>query len=71
MAVQSQIKRLADAGLVDADMLDDEDRAVLEQLTDEEVTVLVQLATRLYPEAPAFVKVGNLRQKRLRICVPL
>ena len=71
MANQSQITRLAKAGLLDPDALDDNDRAVLEQLTEAEVTVLLEIATRLYPEDPSMVKLGNLRHSRMRIYVPL
>jgi hypothetical protein len=71
MAIQSQIKRLADAGLVDPDKLEHEDRALLEQLTEEEVTVLLQIVTRLYPEARSIVKVGDLHRGLMRLCVPL
>jgi hypothetical protein len=72
MAIQSQkIRRLAEGGLVNPDALGDDDRALLEQLTDDEIAVLVQIATRLYPEARSMVKVGDLRQKAMRLCVPL
>jgi hypothetical protein len=71
MAIQSQINRLADAGLLNRDALADEDRALLEQLTEEEVTVLLQIVTRLYPEARSLVKVGDLGRSLMRICVPL
>lgn len=71
MAVQSQFKRLAEAGLVNPDALDDQDRALLEQLTDEEVTVLVQIVTRLYPEARSLVKIVDLGRNLPRLCVPL
>jgi hypothetical protein len=71
MAIQSQMKRLADAGLVNPDALEDEDRDLLEQLTGDEVTVLIQIVTRLYPEARSMVKVGDLSRSLMRICVPL
>jgi hypothetical protein len=71
MANQSQTKRLAQAGLVDPDALDDKDRALLEQLTESEVTVLLQIVNRLYPEARSMVKVGDLTHKLVRLCVPL
>lgn len=71
MAIQSQIERLANAGLLDPDTLEHEDRALLEQLTEEEVTVLLQIVTRLYPEARSMVKLGDLGHSRMRIFVPL
>jgi hypothetical protein len=68
---EHQFKRLAEAGLVNPDALDDQDRALLEQLTDEEVTVLVQIVTRLYPESRSLVKIVDLGRNLPRLCVPL
>ena len=71
MAIESKIKRLADAGLLDPDKLQDDDRALLEQLTEEEVTVLIQIVTRLYPGDRSLVKLGDLHDNAMRIYVPL
>lgn len=71
MSIESQIKRLAESGLVDPDALDDNDRNLLEQLTEQEVTLLIQIATRFYPGATSLVKVADLRERLIRICVPL
>jgi hypothetical protein len=71
MAMQSRVQRLAEAGLLDAAALDQEDRDLIEQLTDAEVTALTQIANRLYPEDRAMIKVTDLGKRRPRICVPL
>jgi hypothetical protein len=60
-----------EAGLIQVSNLDSNDLAVIEQLTDDEVTVLIQVAVRLYPEVRGIVKLGDLQQGELRLCVPL
>jgi hypothetical protein len=71
MSIQSKIGRLAEAGLVSTDNLTHDDRGVIDQLTEEEITVLIQVATRLYPDARAMVRLGDLGDGLIRLCVPL
>ena len=71
MAMQSRVQRLAEAGLLDPAALNQEDRDLIEQLTDAEVTALTQIANRLYPEDRTMVKVTDLGKGRPRIYVPL
>jgi hypothetical protein len=65
------IERLAQAGLVNLQVLTPEDAAVLSQLTEQEVRVLIEVATRLYPDAKSILKLGVLLGDRPRLCVPL
>jgi hypothetical protein len=71
MAGQDFINRLAEAGLVDPAALSQEDRRVIDKLTEPEVDVLIQVATRLYPEDRGIVQLADLGRKTIRLCVPL
>lgn len=48
---QSKIERLHQAGILVADKFSDSDKKVIEQITDEEVDVLIKLRKRM-GEAP-------------------
>ena len=65
------IERLGQAGLINVDVLTPEDTKVLEQLSEQEVRVLIEVATRLYPDAKSILKVGDLLSGAPRLCVPL
>lgn len=71
MAEKTTVQRLADAGLVDTAALTPEDRHTIDQLTEAEVSVLIEVATRLYPEARGLVKLTDMDRRRVRICLPL
>ena len=48
---QGKLQRLHDAGIIVADKFSDSDKKVIEQITDEEVDVLIKLRKRM-GEAP-------------------
>jgi len=65
------MQRLAGAGIIQAENVTDEQRAVIDELSHNEVTVLIQVAARLYSDDPTAITVANLRTGRLRILFPL
>jgi hypothetical protein len=69
--IKDNIARLGDAGLIQAGTLDADDRQIIGQLTEQEVTQLILIARRLYAADPSLVKVVNLRSGLPRICIPL
>lgn len=66
----SNVQRLIDAGIVSSD-LSESDQEMIDQLTELEVTTLIGVATRLYPNDPMAVKIEDLRSGQLRIFFPL
>lgn len=71
MEKQGPVQLLEEAGLVQASALSDADREVISQLSDAEVTVLIEVARRLYPDDPGLIKFNPLAGGLARICVPL
>ncbi|MGH9372077.1 MAG: aroma-sacti cluster domain-containing protein [Vicinamibacterales bacterium] len=67
----SVVQQLVEAGIVDTSFLTDDDLAVLQELTQQEVNVLIQVATRLYPDARSLLKTHDLKAGAVRLCVPL
>jgi hypothetical protein len=67
----SKITRLGDVGLLDPAALTQDDREIIERLTDAEIEALIQIALRIYPEGHEIVKLGDLAQGTARIYVPL
>lgn len=67
----ANIKALVDAGLIQAANLTNEDRELIDRLSDQEVRTLIDVARRLYPGDPTVLKVVDLRSGRPRICIPL
>jgi len=49
---KSKLERLHEAGVIDAGRFSDEDKQVIDKITDEEVDVLVKLRQRLGPVPP-------------------
>jgi hypothetical protein len=67
----NNMQRLVGAGIIEAANVDDEQLAVINQLTHNEVTVLIDVAVRLYADDPAAMTVANLLTGRLKILFPL
>jgi hypothetical protein len=65
------IHELVNAGIIAAEFLTAEDRALLDGLSNQEVRTIIELAKRVYPQDPSATKVADLRTGRLRICIPL
>lgn len=65
------LERLADAGLINLEVLSKDDIEVISQLSDQEAKVLIEVAARLYPHAKSILKVGDLLGDGPRLCVPL
>jgi hypothetical protein len=71
MPNNNNMERLAGAGIIDAANVTAAEREVIDALTHNEVTVLMQVAARLYADDPTALTVANLRTGRLRILFPL
>jgi hypothetical protein len=67
----NNLRRFADAGIIDVKALSQADRELIVSLSEQEATTLIAVATRLYPEDPAAVGLQNLRTGKLRLCLPL
>jgi hypothetical protein len=67
----SNVSMLAAAGLVNAANLTTEDQAVIAQLSEAEVTTLISIATRLYPDKRTMLKEHDLLEGVIRLFVPL
>lgn len=67
----NNVDRLAAEGLVSISSLSGEDKQVIDSLTDAEVTVLINVAKRLYQSDPTLLKTSNLHGGPIRILVPL
>lgn len=70
-AASHNVQRFAEAGLLDPGRLEPGDRQVIDQLSDEEVTVLIGVARRLYESDPTVVRLADLGHGIVRLCVPL
>jgi len=66
----SNAQRLAEAGIISTEVTGT-DLAVIDQLSEQEVTILIGVATRLYSANPAAVKVQDLMSGQFRIMFPL
>lgn len=71
MPTNNNLDRLVAAGILEAQNLSQQDRATINDLTPDEVTTLIQIATRAYPDDRTAVQIANLRTGRLRIMFPL
>jgi hypothetical protein len=67
----SNVTKLAQAGLVTVANLSDQDLAVINELSDAEVTTLISIAQRLYPDNPSLMKEVDLAAGEIRLMVPL
>lgn len=65
------VQRLASAGLLGPESLTEDDLRVIEQLSADEVVMLIQVARRIYPDDHAMLKVQPLNPGSPRILVPL
>ena len=71
MPANDNITRLEDAGLLEPSSLTGADREKIEELTSGEVTLLIQVAKKLYPDDPSVLRTTNLKTGKLRIMFPL
>jgi hypothetical protein len=67
----NNLQRFADAGIIDVKNLSQADRALIVSLSEQEVTTLIGVATRLYPQDPTAAGIQNLLTGQLRLCLPL
>lgn len=68
---KTNIERLVAAGLVVEAALDLEDRATIAKLTDADVTQLIDLSRRLYPDDPSMMKLRTHSSGQARLFFPL
>jgi hypothetical protein len=67
----NNLERFVDAGIIDVKSLSQADRSLISSLSEQEVTTLIAVATRLYPNDPTALGIQDLRTGQLRICLPL
>jgi hypothetical protein len=65
------VQRFAEAGMLDADKLSEQERDMINALTESEVTALIGVANRMFGANKGLVKLGSLLTGDLRVCVPL
>jgi hypothetical protein len=65
------VDALVTAGLVKAEFLTAQDRALIDGLSNQEIRTLIDVARRLYPEDPSAAKLIDLESGVIRICIPL
>jgi hypothetical protein len=65
------VTRLAQAGLLEPANLSAEDIALIDTLTNQEVSMVIQIAQKTYGSDAQMVKSADLRTGLLRICFPL
>jgi len=66
----TNVQRLADAGVTDADQLGPDDVTVIDSLSTDEVTAIISIAEKLYSDRSA-IRVHSLKNGGARLMVPL
>ena len=69
--LDSSVTRLANAGLLNPDVLTEADRDLINQLTTAEVEQLISIAKKLFADDPSIAKVTNVFTGIARIMIPL
>ena len=69
--LDSSVTRLANAGLLNPDVLSQADRDLINQLTTAEVEQLISIAKKLFADDPSVAKITNVFTGIVRIMIPL